>query len=562
MIVSSSDLLLTVVNDVLDYSKLESGNVEIEVRRSSLQETLDATVHALEIKGQSKNLIIKTFYDTMIPEYIHMDSRRLRQILYNLLGNAIKFSKDGGTVQLEVSVCSEQIPTLAEEAKVEEAGYLETVTIHEAPKMVPNPHTGELVDASEISSRCPFSKSSARPMPTPSPRPCPALTDDEEKDDPQSSSHGVTKSGGSSKCPCRQSSVGTAVVAESRPKVLRFQVKDYGPGIKEEDLERIFRPFHQASASTERIYGGTGLGLAITSKLVSGLGGSISVDSEEGKWAKFTVEFPLVDACADAHHISKKLKNATICLVGSVEPRVDDQFDLVCRRYEVDTLKFQTMCEMDSHGKFGNGRHYICLVHEDEFQSESYEHLATKAKSVLLTFGPKFSVKEAKGHYRSLLQVIPSVWMQSMICHLESSMKTSQMAASDVPSPVAPKSYTDVKVLIAEDNLINQKVLVRMLTKLGVTKVDVVDNGQKAVDQEASEEYDIVLMDMQMPVMDGIDACRLIVKRRGALSVPKVVFVTAHVEDSFKLDAARAGGSGFLSKPFNIKGVEKVIQNI
>jgi CheY-like chemotaxis protein len=135
-------------------------------------------------------------------------------------------------------------------------------------------------------------------------------------------------------------------------------------------------------------------------------------------------------------------------------------------------------------------------------------------------------------------------------------------AADDVPSCDAPKSYTDIKILIAEDNLINQKVLVRMLTNLGVIKVDVVDNGQKAVDQEASEDSDVVLMDMQMPVMDGIDSCRLIVERRGAVSLPKVAFVTAHVEDSFKLDAARAGGSRFLSKPFNVRGVEKVLQNI
>jgi CheY-like chemotaxis protein len=81
-----------------------------------------------------------------------------------------------------------------------------------------------------------------------------------------------------------------------------------------------------------------------------------------------------------------------------------------------------------------------------------------------------------------------------------------------------------------------------------MTKVDVVDNGQKAVDREASEEYDVVLMDMQMPVMDGVDACRLIVTRRGSLSVPKVVFVTAHVEDSYKLlSAAQAGGVAVFS---------------
>jgi signal transduction histidine kinase len=95
MIVSSSDLLLTVVNDVLDYSKLESGNVDIEIRQCSLQETLNSVVHAIEAKAVSKKVSLCTIYDARICDAINTDGRRLQQILYNLLGNAIKFSKEG-----------------------------------------------------------------------------------------------------------------------------------------------------------------------------------------------------------------------------------------------------------------------------------------------------------------------------------------------------------------------------------------------------------------------------------------------------------------------------------
>lgn len=167
MIVSSGDLLLTVVNDVLDYSRLESGNVETVIRPSSLQELLNSVVHSIEARGLSKDLSIRTFYDPALPEFVTTDSRRLQQILFNILGNAVKFSKDGGVVELGVSLCTQ---TNEEEKKKEDA---------------PEGHKG------------------------------------------------IT---------------------------LRFTVKDYGSGIKEEDYEKIFKPFLQANAYTERQHGGTGLG--------------------------------------------------------------------------------------------------------------------------------------------------------------------------------------------------------------------------------------------------------------------------------------------------------------
>jgi CheY-like chemotaxis protein len=257
------------------------------------------------------------------------------------------------------------------------------------------------------------------------------------------------------------------------------------------------------------------------------------------------------------------LKNATVFLIHT-EPEIIARFQAICHQYQVRTINFQNMDEMDycirRDSSFERDRHYICLVHEDLYRSEPYECLAATAKSVLLTFGPKFSVKEARGHYRSLLQMLPSVLMRSMSAYLETLPQLSQMAANDTSTSSVPVSYADLKVLVAEDNLVNQKVLLRMLEKLGVTKVDMVDNGQKAVDQEALDTYDIILMDMQMPVMDGIEACRLIVERHDERPKPKIVFVTAHVENSFKLEAARAGSSGYLSKPFNIKEIEKCFQ--
>jgi CheY-like chemotaxis protein len=122
--------------------------------------------------------------------------------------------------------------------------------------------------------------------------------------------------------------------------------------------------------------------------------------------------------------------------------------------------------------------------------------------------------------------------------------------------------YESTRVLVAEDNAINRKVLGRMLDRLGVVNVDMVENGLLAVEREASKEYDLVLMDMQMPVMDGVEACRLIVNRHGGHSSPIVVFVTAHAGLDYGLQCEKAGGRGFLSKPFNFDDIQKCFSRV
>jgi CheY-like chemotaxis protein len=230
--------------------------------------------------------------------------------------------------------------------------------------------------------------------------------------------------------------------------------------------------------------------------------------------------------------------------------------------YRVDSITFKNMDELDAyvrnHLHFDQERAYICLVNEDLYHPpEAYKALCQRAtKSMLLTFGPKYSVQETNCHYRSLAQILPSVLIKSLAAHVIGLERTSSSARHVLAATDPVIQYGDLRVLVAEDNVINQKVLVRMLAKLGVRNVDVVDNGQKAVDQEAQKDYDIVYMDMQMPVMDGTDACQRIVKRRGAEARPKVVFVTANVSGGFESETTKAGGNGFISKPFNVHEIE------
>jgi signal transduction histidine kinase/CheY-like chemotaxis protein len=591
MIVTSGDLLLTVVNDVLDYSKLESGNVDIDIRRSNLQEVLDAVVHSIAQKSKSRNLSVNTFYDNTVPEFVHTDNRRLQQILYNLLGNAIKFSHEGGSVELHVKLIEDENWTdpALEEVHEDDEEDEEEEEICESDATSEDPSDDEAQDTEEPDETAPETESGGGPSQCPftgaessmllatksnnGASKCPFSTNTPEKDPIDASERSTAserssftahdlvdaRASGSSFSSEVDSTV-TLFQNQNQPscrRIIRFVVKDYGAGINKKHFVRIFKPFKQANSHTEQTYGGTGLGLAITSQLVRGLGGNISVDSVEGEWSEFTVDFPFPHEPADIGKITKSLSNVTILTVHSDSKKMRVEKDIF-DKYKIDHRRFHCMGEMNTFlskpSAVDTDRFYINLVQEDLYRAESYKLLSSMAKSALLTFGPNYSVKDTNGHYRSLVQVLPSVLIQSFYEKKISIATSRGVKRSD--SFEEPVAYDEIKVLIAEDNLINQKVLTRMLNRLGINKVDIANNGQQAVDQEAvHKNYDIVFMDMQMPIMGGIDACKLIVKRRGGHALPKVVFVTANVSNGFESEAANAGGDGFISKPFNIRGI-------
>ena len=475
MIVSSSDLLLTVVNDVLDYSKLESGNVDISIQRSNLQETLNFVVHSIETKASLKNVRLRTIYGTNVSEFADTDSRRLQQILYNLLGNAIKFSEEGGVVELTVSLAT--------------------------PSSCKTGHCYSPSDKSALPENNGWS---------------------------------------------------------AETQTLRLTVKDYGQGIAQKDFAAIFEPFRQAGAETERVYGGTGLGLAISSKLVRGLGGSIGVDSEEGRWTEFFVDLPSNDVPVDIEDISAGLKNVVILFVCN-DAWKQDRISRIFRAYCVEFMSFSHMKELHAwiiaQEKLSSERSYLCIVSEALFDQTTYNEVLASANLVLITYGPKYDVAVAHAHYRSLLNVLPSVLIKQLGVHVKLSRRP--LFAKELSrDKLHDVSYKDYKFLIAEDNLINQKVLLRILNRLGIQNVEIVDNGQKAVDLEAEREFDVILMDMQMPVMDGVEACQLICQRQDGHPKAKIIFVTAHVSDEFEKDCFKSGASGFLPKPFNIRDIE------
>jgi two-component system, sensor histidine kinase and response regulator len=534
MINTSGELLCTVVNDILDYSKLQSGNVLVEMRETNLQDILDSVVNSFEHKARSKQLGFKTLYAPSVPEVIETDSNRLQQILYNLLGNAVKFSEPGGSVELTVELLHDDTNLAATCGSPESTPnvVVQTASTEIPPSRCPfhrsssNPDSG--ASAISESSRCPFSK-----------------VGDSGQEAPSSSNSGASRTG-----------------------TLTFTVKDYGRGIDQKDFARIFEPFGQASAETSRIYGGTGLGLAITSKLVERLGGTISVESELGDWSKFTVALPMKLRGRTVEDLVCNLTSVDIVLVDhgdDCNQNVFSSLDLPILRLEsCEELGEQLLNRSREGCHRDRGRnHRIYIVHEDLYDSDHYRrfaHAQSSSPATLVSFGPKRKqIAESREHFRSISDRIPCVLVKSLVSLLQHQDQKTHSIRRNQNIDIMNR----VEVLMAEDNLINQKVLYKMLQRLGVERIDIANNGKEAVDMSANKRYDVIFMDMQMPVMCGDEACRIICDRhRGEPRPPKIAFLSAHASSNFVSKARAAGAEHFLSKPFNIKAFELFIRSL
>jgi len=454
MIVNSGQLLRTIVDDILDYSKLESGNAETLIQRVNLQETLDAVVHLIKKNKvtNEKQLKLRANYDLFLPQFVNTDSRRIQQILFNLLGNAIKFSKERQTVEFGV----------------------------------------EILDS----------------------------------------------------------------------RVLRFTVKDYGKGIEEKDYKKIFEPFRQTNTGLTNTEGGTGLGLAITKKLVLALDGQISVQSVVGEWTEFTVDFPFSNVPFDANDISFKLRKTKVFLVD--DPDTDDvkKAGEILAKYQIDYSVLPSMKDVVQSISLIEGETHVCICQEDFYDQAIGCSIQKSRKCALMTFGPNFSVEKSPKHFRSLAETFPSVLARTLwlfVRQLTGDISDVDGSIRSMVNFTVP--WSTMKILIAEDNTVNQKVLTRILQMLEVEDVTIVGNGEEAVKRESQEQFDLILMDMQMPVMDGVEACRLINKREGGHAKAKIVFVTAHVSDSFKQRCIQNGAIGYLPKPCTKDGVKDVLRH-
>ncbi|HET7784923.1 MAG TPA: response regulator [Myxococcales bacterium] len=472
---SSAEALLTVINDILDFSRIEAGKMMIEPLPFDLRPALEESVDLLSVAAQQKGLDVVLRIAPEVPDRVVGDAGRIRQILTNLLGNAIKFTEKGHV----------------------------------------------LVDVDVVS-----------------------LTD-----------------------------------AES---VLRFAVTDTGIGIPDDRLREIFEKFTQADASTTRRFGGTGLGLAITRQLADLMGGQIEAQSKVGKGSTFTLTLPLrVDRRVPTPPPRK------LDLVGLRVLVLDD--NEVNRRVvheQITTFRMR-------NGSYSSGPEALEALRKAVADGDPYhlaivdfqmpgmdgEEFARSLKAdpqlrdtgvVLLTsVGETWDAQKlhAAGIFASLtkpvrqgqlLDTLAAAWAARNEGRHALAAGERRIAAQPAAVPVFD-GYSP-RVLVAEDNMVNQRIASRLLEKLGC-KVDVVANGKEAVEMIAGIDYDMVLMDVMMPEMDGFKATGEVRRADRPHHRVPIVAMTANAMEGDRERCLEAGMNDYVSKPVHSADLQRILQH-
>jgi PAS domain S-box-containing protein len=460
--------LLALVNDILDFSKIEAGKMVMEAVEFSPAECVEGVAGALAVAAARKGLDLSCYVSPKIPPRLKGDPGRLRQVLFNLVGNAVKFTEAG-----EISILAEM------------------------------------------------------------------------------------------------DSVCDQLVR------LRLSVRDTGIGIAPEDIDRLFESFSQLEVSTTRRYGGTGLGLAISRKLVEIMGGEIEVESELGKGSsfRFTVVLDLVGETGSQPLRSGSLDSKRVLIVDHSPSQCQG-----LRRYLVSWGGQGEVChdrrsalELLERAQRDEKPFDLVLLertppgHEpDDKLSEAMEN-ALGLTPVVLLVHPGESVGPDSSPSKQARTLLSKPVRQSQL--LECIQRVLSPDTQDDEQPVALDKADAVeipkglRVLLVEDNPINQKVALRILDKRGEAVTDVAANGIEALEALRREEYDLVLMDCQMPEMDGYEATRRI---RGGTSgvrnssVP-IVAMTARAMAGDREECLEAGMDEYVSKPIEIAQLARAV---
>ncbi|MDZ7957853.1 MAG: response regulator [Aulosira sp. DedQUE10] len=465
----SGDALLTLINEILDLSKLEAGEMILETLDFDLSTCFEEVVDLLAPQAHHKGIEIGALIHRDVPTYLKGDASRLRQILMNLLSNAIKFTS-GGEVVMRAELQSET-PT--------------TATIH-------------------------------------------------------------------------------------------FAVIDTGLGISPEDQGKLFTPFTQVDASTTRKYGGTGLGLAICKQLVALMDGEVGVESQLGQGSEFWFVVTFVKQLQPVSPISDRglLKNRRLLVVDDNATNRKIVYHQATRwGMQVDTADcaaaafsaIQKACEQE--------KPYDIALIDMQMPDIDGMSLGAKIKTnsaigdipliMLTSTNQRDEVKQALhiGFAAYLVKPVkPSRLLDTIMNNLRTGPEPNYFETSEVTkmSNFPQSAQTNIstksqlRILLAEDNLVNQKVAVKLLQSLGYS-ADVVANGQEALQILEKIPYDLIFMDCQMPILDGLDTTREI--RRWPESAfasrrrPVIIAMTANAMKEDKQKCLDAGMDDYLSKP-------------
>ena len=470
-----SDSLLSIINDILDFSRFESGRIQLESRAFSVKQSIEDVFSLLpQSLFLDKDVAIHFEIDPEVPKAIVSDEARLRQVLLNLLNNAMKFTHKG-SVTLYVTVSNE---------------------FEQSPDQIG----------------------------------------------------------------------------------LQFSVKDTGIGIEKDKQQQLFQAFTQADSSTARKYGGTGLGLSISKYIAEAFGGRIWVDSEvdKGSTFSFTIQTKPADNVITDDLAIRALEGLPVLIVDGDDQR-REQLLFHCQELKMKPMATEWPGEAMTWAHRGD-TFEVVLVNNDgkgmsglEF-AEAIRAVPAMADCKLLLLGPcdQWSAYEKtyKGLFDGLLEnptrlasLRECLFNQLDLDALGAGVNQGDGNAAkygrrkdDLLGEQAP-----LTILVAEDNSMNQRVIESSLNLLGY-EPDLVDSGLKALEAVKTKTYDLILMDIQMPEMDGIEATTRILADTSLEKTPVIVALTANVLQESQDEYKAVGFHDFLGKPFELDELKQLIQ--
>jgi PAS domain S-box-containing protein len=446
----SAEALLTVINDILDLSKLEAGKMALESIDFDLVDLVESAVSLLAPRAREKNLELGVFVDPPAERAYRGDPMRIRQVLLNLVGNAVKFT-ERGNVSVEVAV------------------------------------------------------------------------------------------------------------EQAEPLTLRFEVSDTGIGMSEATLAMLFENFTQGDSSISRRYGGTGLGLSISKQFVELMGGRLSVSSRLGVGSTFIFDLPLT-AAADRIRpaVQQHFSGLRVLVVDDVEiNRRLLMRQLASTGVTAKSVAGPVAALAELERASSAGEAYNLVILDDRMPEMSGPVLAKCIRGMPLLGRPKLLLATSGGDIGAIgpglvdAVIAKPVRQQALLDRLAHLQGTPPRQA---PPPAAPATVAAqaaaprLRVLLVEDNAVNQRVAAAVLRKAG-HHCDIAQNGEEAIGAVRAQDYDLVLMDVQMPGMDGVEATRQIRALDPPKNAVRIVAMTAHAMADMRDSYLAAGMNDYIAKP-------------
>ena len=463
-ILNSSNFLLEIINDILDYSRIESGKIDLEAAPITLADICRDAFDIIRSNAAGKDIELIAHIAQHLPAQVEGDRARIRQILVNLLSNSVKFTPTG-FISLSV-------------------------------------------DGSQISNR--FWK-------------------------------------------------------------ISLQVSDSGVGIAPEILPRLFNPFVQEDSSTTRRYGGSGLGLAISKRLAQLMGGDITVTSTQGVGSTFTVALTLAPASQSTPHTPPTIRSHGGARLTTLI--VDD--NAINRQILEETLAIWGIsCHRaaDAHEAiqlWNNAGPYDLVITDHHMPDMNGADLALYLRSLPNASRTHFCLLSSETNLSAEIRanfdevgskpIWPS-YIHGILSRIFPTSVTPDTAYSKPLDEFESERLGHLKVLVAEDNPTNQKVIRLLLRRLGI-EADIVSDGLEAVRASTSQAYDVILLDIQMPVMDGLEAARRI-RSHPRTQRPFIIALTANVFQEDRDATVAAGMDGYLGKPVNLSRLRETFSSI